>query len=565
MRKVRAPGPPFPVRFLRDEDGSMIVFSLFLILAGLIVAGMSIDVMRFEIERSRLQATADRAVLAAANLQQARDPEAVVRDYFEKTGMGDRLEEVQVVQTINQRRVGASTRSRVDSLFMGMLGVPQLTVPTNAAAEESATDIEISLVLDVSYSMQYELRSPTRPTGRIDKLRTAASQFVQTVLENDTQRRISINIVPFNGQVNLGPTLFNRFVNTYPGRIVDRHNGTNSFCLDLPNNAYDQPGLGTGNIPQSGHFDAYSGATTVTPQGLVQAPKPPPNNDTATLAILCRTSPENMVIVGGQSIPALQAAIRNLEAGGYTSINLGMKYGLLFLDPASQGLLNGLVPANRPFFPWRRDNTMKIVVLMTDGENMASYHYSPDFRSLNVNALSPIYEVAGSPSAYYYRDTTRTTDQYWNPTTGTHGTIPSGATQLTWTQAFGKLRVQWIGQQLYARRCGSRTTGSCAFQFGSTSVPVNTAATFRDAITDQPNAATMNTQLSQTCAQARAAGVIVYGIAFDAPAAGQTAIKNCVNPDNLQANNRYYTASNDTIERVFGTIAAQINALRLSR
>ena len=67
MRRLR--------RFRRDEDGSMIIFTLFLILMMLMVGGMAVDLMRFETNRSRLQATLDRAVLAAADLDQKQRPE----------------------------------------------------------------------------------------------------------------------------------------------------------------------------------------------------------------------------------------------------------------------------------------------------------------------------------------------------------------------------------------------------------------------------------------------------------------------------------------------------------
>ena len=68
--------------FIRREDGSLIIFSLFLLIMMLMVAGMSVDLMRTETQRSRLQSTLDRAVLAGASLEQTLNSEDVVRDYF---------------------------------------------------------------------------------------------------------------------------------------------------------------------------------------------------------------------------------------------------------------------------------------------------------------------------------------------------------------------------------------------------------------------------------------------------------------------------------------------------
>jgi hypothetical protein len=57
-------------RFSRAEDGGLLVFGLFMVVPMLIAAGIAVDKIRFEYERTRLQNTADSAVLAAASLAQ---------------------------------------------------------------------------------------------------------------------------------------------------------------------------------------------------------------------------------------------------------------------------------------------------------------------------------------------------------------------------------------------------------------------------------------------------------------------------------------------------------------
>jgi Flp pilus assembly protein TadG len=73
-------------RFRREEDGSIILFSLFLFVLMILIGGMAVDLMRFETRRVHVQNTLDSAMLAAADLDQDLDPEAVVRDYFAKAG-----------------------------------------------------------------------------------------------------------------------------------------------------------------------------------------------------------------------------------------------------------------------------------------------------------------------------------------------------------------------------------------------------------------------------------------------------------------------------------------------
>ncbi len=69
---------------LRSEDGNLFVVFVPLLFIMAIWGGIAVDLMRFESRRAALQGVTDRAVLAAANLDQKLDPKAVVFDYFTK-------------------------------------------------------------------------------------------------------------------------------------------------------------------------------------------------------------------------------------------------------------------------------------------------------------------------------------------------------------------------------------------------------------------------------------------------------------------------------------------------
>ena len=102
--------------FLRDDGGSLSVLTIGILPAMLVAGGMAVDYMHMAASRVRMQATLDRAVVAAAALTQTRDPEEVVRDYFGKAGLGDELASVQVEEALNfarsaPRRRSTSTRS----------------------------------------------------------------------------------------------------------------------------------------------------------------------------------------------------------------------------------------------------------------------------------------------------------------------------------------------------------------------------------------------------------------------------------------------------------------------
>lgn len=73
-------------------------------------------------------------------------------------------------------------------------------------------------------------------------------------------------------------------------------------------------------------------------------------------------------------------------------------------------------------------------------------------------------------------------------------------------------------------------------------------------------APTMDTMLQNTCAQAKANDVIVYGIAFEAPLNGQTQISRCAT-----SNEHYYAANGDQIGAAFDSIASNLSMLRLTQ
>ena len=93
--------------FKDDENGSLVIFAVIMILMILTMGGIGVDLMRSERDRATLQHTLDRAILAAADLDQDRAPETVVNDYFEAAGLESFLSNVSVRQGLNYKTVGA--------------------------------------------------------------------------------------------------------------------------------------------------------------------------------------------------------------------------------------------------------------------------------------------------------------------------------------------------------------------------------------------------------------------------------------------------------------------------
>jgi Flp pilus assembly protein TadG len=535
-------------RFARAEDGTLLVFGLFLLVIMLMAGGLAVDLMRHEAERTRVQNTADRATLAAASLRQQLDPEAVVRDVFARAGLSENLTGVVVDEGLNFRNVAATTGTSVGTHFMRLLGHDRLQSAARSAAEERITNVEISLVLDISGSMLQN--------RRIQNLRSAADEFVREVLEDDRDNRISINLVPFNGQVNIGPALTARY------NITHQHGIANVNCVDMPASVYNQIAFSR-TLPMSQTAWADSFSPTTQSNGWVAPQAPNPAN------VWCPAVANNFVRPVANNIAQLRTQVQNLQAIGATSIDAGMRWGVALLDPNSRSVIDdliaaGTVPAHfagRPF-DYGDPEVLKVVVLMTDGEHFPEERINDAFKS----GTSPIFRSNGD-GRYSIRFTSGRpacagTNEFWVPHLWSSSlTQPcggawraqawnsgAGTTQLGWVQVWQQLRVQWVAWHLHARALGSGASGR-------TSVFNTWMANFRTL----SSPAAMDARLSQFCTMARNNGIVVFGIAFEAPPRGVDAIRDCASPG------LFHDVEGLEIETAFRTIRSQISKLRLTQ
>ena len=159
-------------RFITNQDGTYTIFGVYIFVLILMLGGIGVDLMRFERDRTNLQYTLDRAVLAAADLDQKLDAESVVHDYFDKAGLAAYVDDVVVTPGVNFRIVSAEASAVMDTHFMHMTGVDTLTVPASGAAEERVPKVEVSLVLGV-HAVQ---RPDGRPAPGRGQLRQPAAQ-----------------------------------------------------------------------------------------------------------------------------------------------------------------------------------------------------------------------------------------------------------------------------------------------------------------------------------------------------------------------------------------------------
>lgn len=390
------------VRFRRNEDGAFTIFGLYLFILMVIIGGMAVDLMRFETKRVQLQGTLDAATLAATNLRQELDSELLIRDFMRKRGYDPELVAIDVEptyvgsdgSTIVARNVATSYPLDVDTFFMHMLDIDTLSTTTGSAAFQGVQNVEISLVVDISGSMQ---------GSKIAALKESAKDFVRAVIdESNTENATSISLVAYNHAVVVPDILLDR-LNTsgavpipeanqapYAGALTAYpRTAANSRCVRFSD---DQ--LMTSNLASD-----WAAIRAVSPSTVLDRMAYYDVGDKSAGAggtysrpaddFNRRCDPTRTAILPFEtSIAALETAIDGMTADGWTAIDTGMKWGTALLDPAMRPVINSLVTAeilpdlvrDRPG-DYDPASTIKIVVLMTDGANTVQYDLKSNFKN----------------------------------------------------------------------------------------------------------------------------------------------------------------------------------------
>ncbi len=192
---------------------------------------------------------------------------------------------------------------------------------------------------------------------------------------------------------------------------------------------------------------------------------------------------------------------------------------------------------------------MKVVVLMTDGEHFTEERLGDAYRV----GLSDIYRSSGDGNYSIYHATKSGSSKYWVPHLGTWRSTAwnsgSGVVRQTWPQVWTNLRVSWVAWQLFARALGADSAGRNAqYTDWMQDIRVQTASTV------------MDSQLQQVCGLAKDNGIIIYGIAFEAPSLGRAQIESCVSSPS-----HYFDTTGLEIQAAFRAIASNISLLRLTQ
>ncbi|WP_238367019.1 Tad domain-containing protein [Mesobacterium pallidum] len=540
-------------RFRDDEIGSMSIFSVFMFMTILILGGLGIDMMAAELRRMKLQATLDRAVLAAASLSQGQDEETIVRDYFAKSGMLEYLDRVTPFESDdgNTKTVFAEASAPRDSLFLKLVGVDQLKAPAKGTATETRNDVEISLVLDISGSM--------KDNQKLENLQDAASEFVRTMVNENTRNRVSLSLVPYSEHVAAGPNLMNQLnVN-----LLHPY----SWCVEFPDSEFGDIALDrTLTYDQVPHFQwNFNGSTNA-----MDAP-------------VCPQQSYEAITPLSQDQQALIDQIEALQPRSGTAIFLGMKWGAAMLDPSFRGVTQALVAANvvdgafvdRPVaFPaeGEESTTYKTVVLMTDGKNDFSNRIKPaNYATYDQRALWAKYSL-GYWANFKSGQTTIKNTSEWNGSTektvvGIGGLLGAGSAAEDLVNVsngllngVGVCSNNGIGVGLGLdgnQGSGIGNVDLCDI-IGNASAATTYGYSFSDYYKQKYTATLGDTLLQNICTAAKDEGIIIWSIAFETDEHGTSEMQKCASSPN-----HFFDVEGTQIRTAFNQIANQIKRLKL--
>lgn len=544
-------------RLVHDEEGALLIFSLQIFIVMLVTTGIAIDFVRQEERRSLIQNTLDRAALAAASLSQDLDPKSVVKDYLSKAGL-DYLKVNPIVEEgkfQEWRRVTITANDRMPTIFGPLLGVDELSAAGNSAAEESIGNVEISLVLDISGSMNTTVWTGSSYSTQIEMLRTAAKSFVGQMFDtvqppSAPPGRLSISVVPYNQQVTLGSQLGSVF------KLSTDH--TQNTCADLtilPSTSIAiSPSTTLQRTMYGDSFDY---------QGNGYYP------ETTTNIENCPNDSFASVLAFSNNETTLKNKINALTAGGDTAIDMGARWGMALLDPAARPAVSSMIAKNwvssdlsgRPFdyndgTKNISDTAMKVLVLMTDGENTRSYSTKPAYRTGPSDFVSSASSTAfGTDSTswtkLYYYDPSRSKPYYslyyqkWYYAYQ----MPNQLYPISWETIWSKnYTLQYVIQTFLYPPLRSISSA-------------NTTRSIYNDMAVQSEFADKDTALKALCTTAKDRNheITIFTVAVNAPAAGKAILRECATADSYA-----YEVTAGGLSDAFASIASAINALRLT-
>ena len=248
----------------------------------------------------------------------------------------------------------------IPTFFMRILGTESTDVSATSEATLSSRDVEVSLVLDITGSMNQN--------NKIGDLKTAAKELIDIVVQDQQDPFYSkVAIVPYSVAVNVGS-----YADQIRGSLTT---GTCVYPAEPTCTQFRFP-----DATSSHTLRTYNATTCVTerPGANIATDVAPnvaplgPHYDDGTTSLYQCVDAEIVPLSSDKT--ALNAAVEALSADGYTAGHLGVAWGWYMISPnfgylwpaASQPKDYGEIHLGQ--------KVVKVVIIMTDGEFNTFYY-----------------------------------------------------------------------------------------------------------------------------------------------------------------------------------------------
>ena len=351
---------------------------------------------------------------------------------------------------------------------------------------------------------------------------------------------MSISVVPYATQVSL------------PDDLIDQYTtvGENPYsnCINFEAAEYNSASLSTlDTLERSMHFTpwGYSNRdmrTYYSSPRLINSP-------------VCDERASREILPLQKDATTLKNFIQNLSAGGNTSIDVGMKWGTALLDPSARPAISAIstgigasVPGDFSDRPaeYSDSDTIKIIVLMTDGQNTSQYYVDDDHRDgpSGVWYNSHYKSYSTYDSRYGGRYFFHYNNNWYNEPYG-NGSGQSGtAVELNYAELFARTSLKYIYRYIFYEWMNFYDARD-EWYYGIYSSHGNS---------------TKNARTRSVCEAAKAKGIVVYTIGFEAPSNGVAVLRDCASSDA-----HYFDVDGLEIKDAFASIATSIRQLRLTQ
>ena len=187
-------------RLARNESGNVaMIFSLVLVSLA-VLAGGAADLNQAMNARTRLSQALDAAALAVGvQTSLSADNATTLASNFVAANYPAR--EIGRVQNLSvtldnvNDRVRVNAEATVDTMFLGLIGIEELTVHWESEVQRARNALELVMVLDNTGSMG---------GSKIASLRNAGQLLTEILFESSDPDRLHIGLVPFSSTVNVG-------------------------------------------------------------------------------------------------------------------------------------------------------------------------------------------------------------------------------------------------------------------------------------------------------------------------------------------------------------------------